>query len=196
VLLCLLLCLQGGGECGGPGCWDEEDERQLWVMQLEAAALRALDALPLLEQELALLRRAAEAAQQPGSSQQEQQQGGGASSSNGRQVQQAMMQRLADVASQLSLGQDRQAMAQQVLRPGHILPTLTVEQQGMIELREAQQRGAQEKEAAAKAAAAAADTGRNSEDADEERVAKQRAWDDFADDNPRGWGNSKLRPCA
>lgn len=23
-----------------------------------------------------------------------------------------------------------------------------------------------------------------------------RAWDDFKDDNPRGWGNSKLRPCA
>lgn len=25
---------------------------------------------------------------------------------------------------------------------------------------------------------------------------QQRAWDDFKDDNPRGWGNSKLRPCS
>jgi hypothetical protein len=23
-----------------------------------------------------------------------------------------------------------------------------------------------------------------------------RAWDEFKDDNPRGWGNSKLRPCG
>eukprot|EP00775_Hariotina_reticulata_P001615 gene1615-1955_t len=30
----------------------------------------------------------------------------------------------------------------------------------------------------------------------EEELAKARAWDDFKDENPKGWGNSKLRPCA
>ena len=33
------------------------------------------------------------------------------------------------------------------------------------------------------------------QDGDEE-LYKQRAWDDWKDDNPRGYGNSKLRPCA
>lgn len=82
----------------------------------------------------------------------------------------------------------------QVLRPGHILPTLTVEQQGEIELRQAREREARQKQAEAAAAAAAAEA--RSDDEDEAALAKQRAWDDFADDNPRGWGNSKLRPCA
>jgi len=27
-------------------------------------------------------------------------------------------------------------------------------------------------------------------------VMQQRAWDDFKDDNPRGWGNSRLRPTG
>jgi hypothetical protein len=81
-----------------------------------------------------------------------------------------------------------------VLRPGHILPTLTVEQQGEIEFWQMQEREAAQKEAEAAKAAAAADA--RSDDEDEEALGKQRAWDDFADDNPRGWGNSKLRPCA
>jgi hypothetical protein len=82
----------------------------------------------------------------------------------------------------------------QVLRPGHILPTLTVEQQGDIEVRQMREREAKQKAAEAAQKAAAAEAG--SDDEDEAELAKQRAWDDFADDNPRGWGNSKLRPCA
>lgn len=82
----------------------------------------------------------------------------------------------------------------QVLRPSHILPTLTVEQQGDIELRQAREREAKQKEAEAAKAAAAAEA--RSDEEDEDELAKQRAWDDWADDNPRGWGNSKLRPCA
>ncbi len=52
---------------------------------------------------------------------------------------------------------------------------------------------AQQKEAAAAAHKAA------HEDSDEEsdaKVDKQRAWDDWKDENPSGWGNSKLRPTA
>lgn len=39
----------------------------------------------------------------------------------------------------------------------------------------------------------------DSEDEEEysdEAVQKARAWDDFKDANPRGQGNSKLRPCG
>lgn len=82
----------------------------------------------------------------------------------------------------------------QVFRPSHILPTLTVEQQGAIELAQAREREAQHKQAEAEAAARRAAAA--SDDDDEEELARSRAWDDFKDDNPRGWGNSKLRPCA
>lgn len=82
----------------------------------------------------------------------------------------------------------------QVFRPSHILPTLTVEQQGEIELSEARQREAQQQQADAARAAARAEL--CSDDEDEQELARQRAQDDFKDDNPRGWGNSKLRPCA
>ena len=63
--------------------------------------------------------------------------------------------------------------------------------QGMIELHKMQE--SQQKEAAAATRNAAG------EDSDEDSDAimdKQRAWDDWKDENPRGWGNSKLRPTA
>jgi hypothetical protein len=74
----------------------------------------------------------------------------------------------------------------QVFRPSHILPTMTVEQQGVVELHEAQQREAASAAAAAAQAAAQAALTRQ----------KAAAWDDFKDANPYGSGNSKLRPCA
>ena len=49
---------------------------------------------------------------------------------------------------------------------------------------------AQAKADAARAAAKAAD-----KDGEQETL-RQRAWDDWKDDNPRGAGNSKLRPTA
>jgi immunoglobulin-binding protein 1 len=45
----------------------------------------------------------------------------------------------------------------------------------------------------AKARIQAAKTADQIEDEDTE---KQRAWDDWKDDHPTGYGNSKLRPCA
>ena len=49
---------------------------------------------------------------------------------------------------------------------------------------------AQTRADAARAAAKAAD-----KDGEQETL-RQRAWDDWKDDNPRGAGNSKLRPTA
>jgi len=40
---------------GGPGAWDEEDERQLWLQRLELSLLDALSQLDLLGQEAELL---------------------------------------------------------------------------------------------------------------------------------------------
>lgn len=82
----------------------------------------------------------------------------------------------------------------QVFRPSHILPTLTVEQQGEIEVAEAMQR--QQHEQKAEAARRRQQAERRSDDEDEEEVQRARAWDDYKDANPYGSGNSKLRPCS
>lgn len=80
-----------------------------------------------------------------------------------------------------------------MFRPSHILPTLTVEQQGDIELAELREREARQQAAEAERLHRAAAAG---SDDDDEAVYKARQWDDFKDDNPKGWGNSKLRPCG
>jgi hypothetical protein len=82
----------------------------------------------------------------------------------------------------------------QVFRPSHILPTVTVEQQGVVEYQDAMQREQQQREAAAAIEAARAE--RTEEELEEEERLKAAAQDEFKDENPYGWGNSKLRPCA
>ena len=58
----------------------------------------------------------------------------------------------------------------------------------MQKMQQAQQREA--------AAAASKTIDKDSEDDNDAQVDKQRAMDDWKDENPRGWGNSKLRPTA
>ena len=48
----------------------------------------------------------------------------------------AMRAKLLDIAGGLSSARDRQQIARDVFKPGHILPTMSVEQAGIIELRE------------------------------------------------------------
>ena len=60
--------------------------------------------------------------------------------------------------------------------------------QADIEIRQAQ-------EASARQAAAAQQAPDLDEDSDA-WVQRQRAKDDWKDEHPTGWGNSKLRPCA
>ena len=218
----------GGGDddaeedvpAGGPGGgWDEADERRLWLLQLEGAALAALDAREALLQERQLLRHhlSSQAGDAGASAASRAESGRGASTSGaagdarlrpsaraaaaaaagavgGPAERAAMMAKLSGIAEALTLG-ERDRWRQNVFKPYVPLPTLTVEQQGEIELREARAREA--KHAEAEAAKRAKEAARRSDDEDDdEEVAKARAWDEFKDDNPRGWGNSKLRPCA
>lgn len=63
--------------------------------------------------------------------------------------------------------------------------------QGLVEMQKMQQ--AQRREATA---AASKSKDQDSEDHSDAQVDKQRQMDDWKDDNPCGWGNSKLRPTA
>ena len=76
-----------------------------------------------------------------------------------------------------------------------------MEQQGDIEVAQilAQQRAEAEK--TQRIAAEKAARGRKADDSEEDdeyedKIYKQRAMDDWKDENPRGWGNSKLKPCG
>ena len=71
------------------------------------------------------------------------------------------------------------------------MPTMSLQELAEIETADAMRRGETE-------AAEEAERQRKAEDSeeDEEELRKQRAFDDFKDDNPRGWGNSRTRPCG
>lgn len=79
----------------------------------------------------------------------------------------------------------------QVFRPSHILPKYTIEQQAEWEMREA----IKQKESREATRESEGQEGKTDSD-NEEDLDKQRAWDDWKDDHPYGYGNSKLRPCA
>ncbi|KAA6417860.1 MAG: hypothetical protein FRX49_12158 [Trebouxia sp. A1-2] len=155
---------------------DEESEREASLLQIELETMKAVEQTQMLQQEVHLLEHAASIPRD--------------------QRQQTpsppppdVMQHLLGAASNLQ--RQRQNLQSQVFRPTVALPTVSVEQQGMIELQKVQ--ASQQKEAAAAAYRAA------HEDSDEDsdaKVDKQRAWDDWKDENPSGWGNSKLRPTA
>eukprot|EP00887_Chlorella_sp_A99_P004672 scaffold4.g4672.t1 len=194
---------QGGGLQGGDGAAApaaegnvadaDERSRELWTLRIEQVALQVADRLGSLRQEVQLLRHAAslpEDERQPARGR-----GTGDAAAAGDTAgppPPAMLAKLREAVGTLQAGR-REQLRQEVLRPSHILPTMTVEQWGEVEYRMAL--GRQQRDAAAQAAAAAAAKD-ESEEAEEAALRKQRAWDDWLDDNPRGWGNSKLRPCG
>jgi immunoglobulin-binding protein 1 len=51
-------------------------------------------------------------------------------------------------------------------------------------------------EAQAQLEKATVQAGKTADQLDDEEVDEKRAWDDWKDDHPTGYGNSKLRPCA
>lgn len=78
-----------------------------------------------------------------------------------------------------------------VFKPSHNLPTITLESQGVYEMKLAERlRKSQEKDGKEKKE-------NKEEDLDENQNEREaRYMDDWRDEHPRGYGNSKLRPCA
>lgn len=128
---------RGGAECEGEGedteAWEgacaghaEERERELWLLQIEQAALQAADRLKSLDQEAALLLHAAALPREQrgggGSAADRQRAGGGAA------LPPAMLAKLREAAGVLagaSVTARRQELRDQVLQPSHVLPTMT-----------------------------------------------------------------------
>ncbi|KAI5063949.1 hypothetical protein GOP47_0020619 [Adiantum capillus-veneris] len=92
---------------------------------------------------------------------------------------------------------ERQRMAAQVFQPSHRLPTMSIEEAGLTEMKimkEWTERNAKLQEEAN--SSWARETKKDNESDDEAAEYKARAWDDWKDENPKGSGNKKLTPCG
>jgi hypothetical protein len=118
----------GTQQTGGVGAWDEEDERQLWLLHLEQSAVTALDAQRVLQQELMLLQHVLQSRSQEqqgqmpetsssrGSTSQPRGAGRGQDAAAGdAAAKAAMAARLRDISQHLAVN-DRQRAMQQVRR--------------------------------------------------------------------------------
>ncbi|PSC76424.1 TAP42 like family [Micractinium conductrix] len=179
--------LDAGGGDGGEGGDAEEAERELWMLQVDLAALQAAERCGTLLQELQILRHAAALPPDQRERQREQRAASGPPPD--------LMRQLAAAAGNLGLGGSaaakREQLATGVFRPSYTLPTMSVEQFGELEYRRMLEQ--QQREAAAKEKAERQRALRSVDDLEEEEVQQKRAWDEFKDDNPRGWGNTKGR---
>ncbi|KAK9799724.1 hypothetical protein WJX73_004547 [Symbiochloris irregularis] len=171
---------------------EADDDRELWLLQLELAALQSADQLTALSQELHILQQAPP---DVGTSGAHAAAGDAMPRADGRQATSSPAECEA-IMAQLRLAAGglqglRQQVAGSVLGPSHNLPTRTLAQQAQIEMERAQHAQAYQQ-----AQAEARTRGALSDEDDEEQVVRQRHMDDYLDEHPRGWGNSKLRPCA
>jgi hypothetical protein len=92
---------------------------------------------------------------------------------------------------------ERERMAARVFQPSYRMPTMSIEEAGLREMKIMEQWQERTAKMIQEASSAWHKDGPSSaqddEDAEEE---KARAWDDWKDDNPRGAGNKKLTPCG
>eukprot|EP01018_Ginkgo_biloba_P003550 Gb_36590 [translate_table: standard] len=96
-----------------------------------------------------------------------------------------------------NIATEREEIAAQVFQPSHRLPTMSIEEAGMREMKIMNKW--QEKNAKLREEANSSWTRDDTKDAmsdDEAAEEKARAWDDWKDENPRGAGNKKLTPCG
>ena len=81
-----------------------------------------------------------------------------------------------------------------LFRPSHILPTMTVEEAGEIELRELIERTALSNEREKRKSIL--ESAKTSDELSDEKLYEKRRWDNFKDDNPFGAGNSRRTPTG
>lgn len=165
---------------------DEKEEmmRPQVLMKLNHHGLQAIRSLRMVRQEVAML----EAAESMPASDREAHDKRMADSQKETRM---FMEKLRDAARGLSVQSKREAVRADVFKPSHILPTFSVEEFGEMEIA----RMRKEQNDALKISAEKKSVENEIED-DEENLAKMRAWDDFRDENPKGWGNSKSRPTG
>lgn len=164
----------------------DAQEREYYELKIRLSALDSFQKLSMVKQEIEILSHAVEHFYD---SKEASEEGSPSFTKDGLLVQ---LGQAADVL-RTSLNR-RQQLENQVFRASHLLPTVTVEEFGRMELAAAQERSQKSVQRESERQQALAMLSK--EEMNEVEVARQRAWDDWKDVNPRGWGNSKLRPCG
>ncbi len=162
---------------------EDEDDRLIALTWAKYMVVKALDALRVLDQEADMLQQIAKMARD-----------------NPKELDDARMARRAfqedfstkvreALASLPPVANDRdrrREIQEAVFRPGHRLPTVTIEEFAQQEVEQAMERDRKSKEAQAQKAQV------DSEDEAEidKKTYKARQWDEFRDNNPKGAGNT------
>jgi len=81
-----------------------------------------------------------------------------------------------------------------LFRPSHILPTMSIEEAGEIELRELMERTALSNEREKRKSIL--ESAKTEDELSDEKLYEKRRWDDWKDDNPFGAGNSRRTPTG
>jgi len=166
----------------------ETQEREYYELKIRLAALDSYEKLTVLKQEIEVLSHAVDNYYDENEKE----------GKNGTEKEDSMdnlRDQLGQAADTLRMSfNQRQRLETEVLRPSHILPTITVEEFGTMELAAAERKNRRNGQREVECQVALASLSK--EDKDTMELARQRTWDDWKDVNPRGWGNSKLRPCG
>eukprot|EP00884_Botryococcus_braunii_P023563 jgi/Botrbrau1/9891/Bobra.0080s0022.2 len=161
---------------------DEEGEREMWLTIIKMNVVKCVDLMASLRKELSLLEQVAELPQEERCMLERRKEQGSGPPPEVMSVLAAAAKNLERHTARSVVGSNIQG-AHDVLRPSHNLPTITLAQQAEYELR-----------MAAKSKSSVPKKSNSSEESDvddEETLEKARQWDEFKDDNPRGWGNRK-----
>lgn len=178
-LVALVERIQAGGNTGDDDD-DDEDEREAALTILQSAVRQALKLHDEIEEEMELLRyaeRMRERGVNPSEHAQRARPKGPPPGPNG-------------MPSNFRIISNREQEREKVFRPGHSLPTYTVEEWGEIEARQMTEKAMQEKEKEI-----VAKRRKDEEDSDGDEVVDRetmeaRRWDDWKDDNNKGSGNT------
>ena len=170
---------------------DEAELRPLYLMMLSQFAIKACNARQLVRQEMGMLEAVAAMPEDDRMKMRRDIQG--QSQENER-----VMGKLREAVRGLSAGEGgkREALRSGVFKPSHLLPTVTVEQFGDMEVArmrtdEQRKNDALSEERRRREQSLNGSAEREAEE--EAMLQKQRAFDDFKDANKKGSGNSKLR---
>ena len=170
---------------------DDTELRPLYLMMISQFAIKACNARQLVWQEVNMLEAVAT---MPEDARMKMAKDSRAQSKENQEV----MDKLREAVRGLSAGTGgkREAFRAGVFKPSHLLPTMTVEQFGEMEVERMQAEEQRKVDASTeeRRRRELSLNGRAEREAEEETaLQKQRAFDDFKDANKRGSGNSKLR---
>merc|ERR1712137_135139 len=146
------------------GSDEEEIERNLYITQIKQAVLRTFTEIRMIEQELPMLDHIE-------------------AMKRGEVKPAAAPPPKKNPQPPITLFRDHKGeLRAQVFRPHWIQPTMTIEEQAQIEMQNMVTGGGPQSEKKSDS--------EESDPDDDEHYRKQREWDDWCDDNPRGSGNT------